>query len=307
METWSWMPAGILAVCIVMVSAMAVVIILLLLKIHALRSAAKEIGDAFADRLMTDTNTLIGISSADRNMRSLANSVNRELRKLREERHRFEQGDLELKNAVTNISHDLRTPLTAICGYLDLLEAEEKSGRAEQYLSIIRNRAEILTQLTEELFRYSVILSPENSEPCEPVNVGGVLEESVASFYTALKERNIEPKIRIPEKKVIRTLNRSALVRVFFNLLNNAIKYSDGDLNITLSETGVVIFANTASGLDEVQVGRLFDRFYTVEAARKSTGLGLAIARTLMERMNGTISAEYENSRLSITIVFPGE
>lgn len=284
---------------------MAAAIILLALKIYALRKSAKEIETAFADRLMTDTNTLIDISSADRNMRRLANSINRELKKLREARRRFEQGDLELKNAVTNISHDLRTPLTAICGYLDLLEPEEKSGRAEQYLHIIRERAELLTQLTEELFRYSVIISTENSGTRETVNVGGVLEECVAPFYTALRERNIVPVIRIPEQKVIRTLDRSALVRVFSNLLNNAVKYSDGDLDITLSQDGTVTFANTASGLNEVQVGRLFDRFYTVEAARKSTGLGLAIARTLVKQMNGTISAGYENGRLSIAIMFP--
>ncbi len=305
MELWSLTSGGILAVAIIIVSMMATVIILLALKIHALRTAAKEIESAFADRLMTDTNTLIDISSADRNMRCLANSINRELRKLREARHRFEQGDLELKNAVTNISHDLRTPLTAICGYLDLLETEEKNERVEQYLRIIRNRAELLTQLTEELFRYSVIISAENSGTREPVNVGGVLEECVASFYTALRERNIVPAIRIPEAKVIRTLDRSALVRVFSNLLNNAVKYSDGDLDITLLENGTIIFSNTASGLNEVQVGRLFDRFYTVEAARKSTGLGLAIARTLVEQMNGTISARYENGRLNIMITFP--
>ena len=295
MEMWLWVSIGM----------MAVIIVLLLLKIYALHKAAKEIESAFADRLTTDTNTLIDISSADRTMRRLADSINIQLRRLRKERHRFVQGDLELKNAVTNISHDLRTPLTAICGYLDLLEEEKMTEKAERYISIIRNRAELLSQLTEELFRYSIIVSSENSQKSEPVNVGSVLEESVASFYTALKERKIVPNIQLTEEKVIRTLDRSALSRVFSNLLNNVIKYSDGDLDITLSKTGTIIFTNTASGLNEVQAGRLFDRFYTVEAARKSTGLGLTIARTLMEQMGGAISAEYGNDKLSITIVLP--
>lgn len=297
MELWLWAAVG----------AMAVIIIVLLWKIHLLQKAAKEIEDAFADRLMTDTNTLIDISSADRHMRSLTASINVQLRKLRGERHRFEQGDRELKNAVTNISHDLRTPLTAICGYLELLEAEEMPEKAERYLNIIRNRAELLTQLTEELFQYSIILSAEGSKEDETVNVGGILEESIASFYAALKKRDIEPSIRMPKKQVVRTLNRSALVRVCSNLLNNAIKYSDSDLDITLSETGVIVFANTAAALNEVQVGKLFDRFYTVEAARKSTGLGLSIARTLIEQMDGTISAEYEDNRLRITVALPEE
>ena len=292
MELWLW------AIIIIL----AMIIMALLVKIRILQKAAEEIENAFADRLITDTNTLIDISSRDKYMRNLANAVNVQLRKLRTERHRFQQGDTELKNAVTNISHDLRTPLTAICGYLDLLEQEETSEAVERYIEVIRNRAEILTQLTEELFRYSVILSSETNMVREPIAINGLLEESIAAFYTALNERNITPNIQIPENKVIRNLDRSALSRVFSNLLNNAMKYSDGDLDITLSEEGEIIFTNTASGLNEVQIGKLFDRFYTVEAARKSTGLGLGIARTLIEQMNGTISASYKNNRLSICI-----
>ena len=292
MELWLW------AIIIIL----AMIIMALLVKIRILQKAAEEIENAFADRLITDTNTLIDISSRDKYMRNLANAVNVQLRKLRTERHRFQQGDTELKNAVTNISHDLRTPLTAICGYLDLLEQEETSEAVERYIEVIRNRAEILTQLTEELFRYSVILSSETNMVREPIAINGVLEESIAAFYTALNERNITPNIQIPENKVIRNLDRSALSRVFSNLLNNAMKYSDGDLDITLSEEGEIIFTNTASGLNEGQIGKLFDRFYTVEAARKSTGLGLGIARTLIEQMNGTISASYKNNRLSICI-----
>jgi hypothetical protein len=280
------------------------IIIALCMKIYLLQKAAKEIEEAFADRLITDTNTLIAISSRDKHMRNLANTINIQLRKLREERHRFVQGDTELKNAVTNISHDLRTPLTAICGYLELLEQEEKSETAERYIRIIENRTEALKQLTEELFRYSVILTTD-SQKKEQVVINTVLEESIAAFYAALKEKHITPNIHIPERKVFRYLDRSALSRVFSNLLNNAMKYSDGDLDITLSETGEIIFRNMASGLDKVQVGKLFDRFYTVEAARKSTGLGLAIARTLVEQMHGTIYATYENNRLSIRIFFP--
>ncbi len=297
MEVWLWGLIGGMTV-------MAVIISALFVKIHLLQKAAKEIADALADRLVTDTNTLIDISTRDKYMCNLANAINIELRKLRMQRHRFLQGDTELKNAVTNISHDLRTPLTAIYGYLDLLEKEEMSQDANRYIEVIRNRAEILTQLTEELFRYAILVSNDGNIVIEPVIINNVLEESIAVFYKALSERKIIPTIQIPDTEVIGMLNRGALSRVFANLLNNAIKYSDGDLEITLSETGEIIFSNMASELNEVQVGKLFDRFYTVEAARKSTGLGLAIARTLVEQMNGTIFAKYENNRLSICICF---
>lgn len=297
MEIWLWAAIGVLGV----------MMIGLLIKIHVLKKSVREIETALADRLVTDTNVLIDISSSDRNMRRLANTINGQLRKLRSERHRFQQGDLELKNAVANISHDLRTPLTAIFGYLELLEQEEKSETVSRYVEIIKDRADMLVKLSEELFRYSVIISTKDHLIRQQVVLNTVLEESIAAFYTVLTERKIVPKIQMPEIKIIRTLDRSALSRVFANLISNAIKYSDGDLEIVLSERGEVIFSNIASGLDEIQVGRLFDRFYTVEAARKSTGLGLSISKTLVEEMDGTIAAKYENGRLSIHIFFAEE
>ena len=295
MEIWLWVSIGILIA----------IIIALLVKIHILQKSVKEIEIAFADRLVTDTNILIDISSSDKNVRCLANTINGQLRKLRTERRRFQQGDLELKHAVTNISHDLRTPLTALCGYLELLEQEEKSESVNRYIEIMKDRVDILTQLSEELFRYSVIISTKDNITKEQVIINTVLEESIAAFYTVLTERNIVPDIQISEIKVVRMLDRSALSRVFSNLISNVIKYSDGDLKIVLSENGEIVFSNMASGLDEIQVGRLFNRFYTVEVARKSTGLGLTISKTLVEQMKGTISATYENNRLSIHIFFP--
>ena len=289
----------------VLVGVLIIIIVVLLIKIAFMRKAVKEIEDAFADRLMTDTNTLIDISSRDKYVCHLANSINEQLRKLRKERHKFQQGDLELKNAVTNISHDLRTPLTAICGYLDLLEQEEKSESVCRYVTIIKERTEILTELTEELFQYSVIISTQNVGPKERIAVNSILEESIAGFYTVLHERNIIPNIQLPEKQVVRRLDRASLSRVFSNLLSNAIKYSDGDLEIVLSDDGKITFTNSASALNEIQVGKLFDRFYTVDTARKSTGLGLAISKTLVEQMDGIISANYIDSKLSICIFFP--
>ncbi|MCH5194457.1 MAG: HAMP domain-containing histidine kinase [Oscillospiraceae bacterium] len=287
-----------IGLCILLSAA----VIFLGVKIYLMKRSAGEIREAFEDRLRTDTNTLIDISSRDREMRLLADSINKQLKILRREHLRFRQGDTELKNAVTNISHDLRTPLTAICGYLDILKREEKSSEAERCLDIIADRTELMKQLTEELFRYSVILSTDSSGETEEVFVNQVLEESIAGFYAALSERGITPKIDITGQKIVKTLNRASLSRVFANLLNNAVKYSGGDLEITLSDSGVITFANSAEGLDSLQAERLFDRFYTVEAARNSTGLGLAIARTLTEQMGGTISAEYRDGKLIIKI-----
>lgn len=280
------------------------IIVILSIKIRLMRKAMKEISREFSEKLNTDTNTLISISSNDKVVNYFANDINIQIRKLRKQRHRFVQGDTELKNAITNISHDLRTPLTAICSYLDLLDETEKSSRAAQYIEVIKNRTELMKQLTEELFRYSVILSTNQDMVLENVVVNRVLEESIAEFYAALKEKNISPNIKMTEKKIVRCLNKPALSRVFSNIINNALKYSDGDLDIELMDTGEIIFSNTAVKLDEVQVGKLFNRFFTVDVSRKSTGLGLSIAQTLMEQMEGTITAEYVNKKLYIRILF---
>ena len=288
---------------LIIIGILLLIIFVLLAKVYFLRKSAQEISEAFRDRLTADTNTLIDISTRDPYMRQLAADINMQLRLLRNQRHKYLTGDRELKEAVTNISHDLRTPLTAICGYLDLLEREEKSENTARYLCLIENRVDAMKQLTEELFRYSVILSTEEMA-METVHINGVLEESIAAFYGALTNRGIQPDIRITENRIERQLNREALGRVFSNILNNALKYSDGDLAITLRDDGDIIFSNTASGLNEVQVGKLFDRFFTVEAARNSNGLGLAISKTLVEQMGGSISAELTNNKLIIYIRF---
>lgn len=287
---------------VVLTILLALLSAFLSVKVWLLRRSSKEIAEALSECLKTDTNSIITVSSRDKQVRRLVTELNKELKLLREEHHRFVQGDMELKNAVTNISHDLRTPLTAICGYLDMLKSEDKSPEAERYLEIIGGRAESMKQLTEELFRYSVIMTSESEPKQEQVIVNDVLEESIAGYYSILSEKKTSPEIDITYKKVIRILDRSALARVFSNLINNAVKYSDGDLSVRLSDDGTTVFSNHASQLTSVQVDKLFDRFYTVEAARNSTGLGLSIARTLIEKMGGTISASLENGVLSIVI-----
>jgi len=136
-------------------------------------------------------------------MRKLAADINVQLRLLRKERQRYQQGDLELKEAVTNITHDLRTPLTAINGYLELLDREEKSENVQRYLAQIQNRTESLKNLTEELFRYSVVTSSQELR-MERVDIVRALEENLLSFYAVMKEKGIRPEIKLPEDPVYR-------------------------------------------------------------------------------------------------------
>lgn len=272
----------------------------LAVKLLLLKKDIDEIWQELGERLSDETNTLLSVSSRDKHIIALASKLNEQLRLLRAQRREYASGNQALKDAVTNISHDLRTPLTAIAGYLDLLEAEDGSPAAKKYISIIQNRSELLSQLTEELFFYSVTLTKEGGLCLKPVILNRVLEESIAAFYTEFQERGIVPDIQMPAAKVIRTADAAALSRIFSNILHNAIKYSGGDLRICFTEDGTLSFSNTADGLSDIEVGRLFDRFYTVEDARGATGLGLSIAKKLTEQMGGSIYAKYEEGRLSI-------
>lgn len=286
----------------IMVFFLLVIIFALLLKIFYMRKAIREIKRGFSEKLYTDTNTPIMLSSHDKLVSSLANDINVELKELQKQKHRYIQGDKELKNAITNISHDLRTPLTTICGYLSLLDKEEKSEHIARQLSIIKNRTFALKQLVEELFRYTTIISDtENSVYTETV-INNVLEDCISSYYAIFKEKGITPNINLCEQKIVRSVDKTALLRIFNNVIDNAIKYSEGDLTISLFENGKIVFSNHTSDLNKIQIGKLFDRFYTVNTARKSTGLGLSIAKALIEKMDGNISADYSNNVLSIII-----
>lgn len=292
MNVWIW----------VLILGLIVVITILLVKVCFLKKSAREIRQAFSDKLRGNTNTLIQISSHDTDMRELASSLNTELKYFNQSRQKFEHGDLELKEAITNISHDLRTPLTAVYGYLRLLKNVDCPEEARAYLTAIENRTKAMKQLTEELFQYTLAVSDTEEMKLETVNLNGILESSITSYYSILKQNNILPEIHIPEKRVFGKGNEYALSRILGNIISNAVKYSDGDLKIFLTENREYLFSNHASGLTEIQVNRLFDRFYTVNNARKSTGLGLSISKVLIEKMGGTISAKYENEVLTIKI-----
>ena len=270
----------------------------------SLQNSIQEVADELDEKLKTDTNTLIYISSGNRKICFLAEQMNRQLMELRTERLKLRQGDMELKSAITNISHDLRTPLTAICGYLDLLEQETFPQKSENYLNIIRERTDAMRALTEELFQYSVISLREEELKIEKVCVNDILEQSLAGFYGVFTNKNIVPDIKMTKVKVMRFLDKSALRRIFDNILSNAARYTDGDLSVKLFSDGRITFSNHAAKLDRIQAERLFERFYTVESAKNSTGLGLSIAKLLTEKMTGNIKAEYTDGELVIQVDF---
>ena len=277
--------------------------VLLILKISIMRKSIREIEQSLKYILKSDTNNIISITSEDKEIKLLATSINEEIIKLRNQKLQYENGNQKLKRLLTDISHDLRTPLTAIRGYAELLEEENLNVKQNEYLKIIGNKTEELTSLTEQLRDLSIGIDSERKIKKEICCVNALLEETIASCYNLFKEKNIVPEINICKKQICKNIDKDMIIRVFENLISNAIKYTDDSCKIILNDDGKISFSNKASRLDVITVKKIFERYYTLENMKKYSGLGLAIAKELVEINGGIITARYKKNELCIEIL----
>lgn len=285
------------------IGILIIILMSIIIKLIYIKKSVKGIKEQINSILRSDTNNLITISSSDKDVKELAEILNVELKELRNQRLQYENGNQELKKSITNISHDIRTPLTAISGYIDLIKNQKEENKKDDYLKIIERKTKDLTAMTEQLFDYSKAIDwgikIEKQRQC----LNELLEEILANYYITFKENNIIPNISIAEEKNYKDIDKNTITRVFENILSNVIKYSNGDFKVLLNNDGKIIFSNKATSLDATTVQKIFDRYYTVENAKKSTGLGLAIAKQLVEMNGGKISAQYFNEELIIEII----
>ena len=286
---------------------LALILLAALYKIRILRRGYDELTENIKDQVSGKTGIPIALTTADPKARKCAETLNRELQILREERSRFEGGNRAVKDAVTGISHDLRTPLTAIKSYLEMIEEEPDEELRKEYLARIRSRTDALSELTEELFKYTTSSDQANripEEESEDQDIRRILEECLISFYAAFGKKGIEPRITMPDVPVIARCRRKDANRIFENIIGNALKYSEGDLTIVLTKDAEVTFENPAPSLTPLTVSKLFDRYYTVNDAEGSTGLGFSIAKELMEKNGGTIEATLADNDLCLKLNF---
>lgn len=279
------------------------VAIFLILKVLIMRQEIKNIGEAITEIINTDTNNLITISTNDSELKKLANVLNKSLKELRQLELEYKNGNQELKSSITNISHDLRTPLTAIRGYLDLMD-NNLTEKQIKYLKIVDNKVNDLTELTEQLFDFSKTLDIQNEIKRENICINDILEDSIASFYSLFKIHNITPKIEICEETIIKSLNKNMLKRIFENIISNALKYGENNFYVKLHNDGTIEFSNETNKLDQVSLEKIFERYYTISDAKKSSGIGLSIAKQLVDLSGGVIKAKYKNKRLIIIVKF---
>ena len=256
------------------------------------------------------TNSKILLTSSNKELRKLIIEVNKNIEEKQNSEAIYKRLDLGIRQSIANISHDLRTPLTSVMGYIHLIEDEnlEKEERSE-YLDVIKNRTRDLEELITSFYDLSRLEGKEYKFEMTSININNIMCEVLGSFYKDLLKSNIKSIVDVEETPYFIIGDNIATKRVISNLVQNIIKYGEGDVIFSLKRNGdyvVTIFENKAEKITKEDVEKLFERFFTADRSRtgKSTGLGLAITKELVQQMGHEIKAELIGDRLRTTITW---
>lgn len=272
------------------------------------RKEIKSISKQLEELKDTKRNTRITLIGPNKQMESLISLINERLENEKLIEVQYENKDRQLRQSIANISHDLRTPLTSIMGYLQLMEDETlPMEKRRQYGEIVKKRAGALESLIDGFYELSRIEAHEYQLELKSINLSAILCELVASFYNDFTNRALEPVIQIDESLPPIIADEQAVHRIFNNLIQNILKYGTGHLEIHLRQEGDAIiseFINETTQLKEEDVKDLFERFFTADRMRtgQNTGLGLAITKKLVQQMGYQIDAALKEERLIIRI-----
>jgi len=274
-----------------------------------LKRDIQELDETLSQIRNADTNLKLTTQTFDKDISRLSLSINDLLEKNQEISRKSEHTNLELRRAITNISHDLRTPLTSIMGYMQMLKSgKTPENKKAEYLDIVESRLKSLSALIDELFEFTQIVEGHTSYHIERVNICNPLMDVISAFYDDFTDKGIVPEISIPNAPVYAYCDVNALKRIAQNLIKNAFQHGNKSFNLTVCEGAPeLVFANNAPDVRSLDVNRLFERFYTTDAPRtnKNAGLGLAIAKELTEQMGGEITAKVNGDFLVIRVRLP--
>ena len=264
--------------------------------LYAFRKIRKEVREVQQDLTQ---NQILHLPLPNRHLAGLIGEFNNTLEEIQKERQKYEKREKEFQKQIENISHDLRTPLTVILGYLKYVKNKEyvvQDKELREILDIIELKGETMKNLVAQFYEFSRLNAGDYTLKPDKVDMSRILRESLLGNCQILEGTNLEVNINIPEYPVWVMGDGAALERIFLNLLQNAGRYAHTYLNIRMRETEKdvsVFFANDAEGVSKEMVSHLFDRFYIQDASRNQggTGLGLTVAKLLVEEMGGTLEA----------------
>ena len=288
-----------------------VLLFLLLLQRHEVRNIAEQLREIKPQ----DTNELIHSDGSGRTSADLINEINSLLRQMQLSRIHYQQKNHALEQMMMNISHDLRTPLTSAMGYIHLIQSSDLTeDEKSRELAIIEKRLIRLEELINSFFEFSRIISNDKAPEKMECNVIAVLEESISHYYDDYCAGNRQIQFECRHHKLLIYSNKNMLMRIFDNLINNALKHGTGNLTISVDlikdvqagETVQIRFENELHDSD-IDINHIFDEFYTTDISRTkgNTGLGLAIVKQFTELLSGSISARNAGGLFTMTISLP--
>ncbi|WP_167957557.1 sensor histidine kinase [Anaerosporobacter faecicola] len=288
-----------------------VLVLLLLIQLYLDRKQVVSLRKQIEFIRDNKTNMELTTSIRKGGFRRLALAMNTLLKEIKKREYVTRKQEDSFKQSITSISHDLRTPLTSATGYIQMLnKGDLDEEKQKEYLQIIGSRIRSVNEMLNQLFEYTRLEAGEYPLEMKRMDLNGILCDTISMFYEELVQNNIEPEIQMEEKAFWVEGDSSAFIRVIENILGNAIKYGKKHIQINLTEEEEQVklqISNETDCIEQGDVAHIFERFYTTDVSKmkKSTGLGLAIAREFIEKMGGEIKAELEGERFSIIIQMP--
>lgn len=296
---------------IIIIVVLIIIISIMLCYLFLINKELKKIEKQIDFLEDINTNNLIHSQYNFKNINNIIQKINNLIKKSKNKQLEFDKKNKELMKMMTNISHDLRTPLTSALGYINLiLNSDISEEEKEKELKIIEERLQRLEELINSFFEFSKIVSNNESPELEKVNLISVLQECIVHYYEDYVKQNRKIILDCKESKLILNSNKLLLIRIFDNLIGNAYKHSNSDLEIKVfmskeNSRVKLIFTNKLF-YDDLDMDKMFDEFYTIDISRTkgNTGLGLAISKEFTEQLNGEIYAKKDKDNLNIIIEF---
>lgn len=287
------------------------IFLIIIITIHLLlRKEIKSVENQLKYIKERETNLTILSSTGNKEINRLILEINDILKLKQQTDIQHKKMELEIKHSISNISHDLRTPLTSIMGYLQLMEEPNVSQlEKDEYMSIIKERTKSLQMLITSFYELSRLEGKEYKFNLQPINLSNLLCELIASFYNDFVNKGVEPYIDIDDNAPNIIGDENGVRRVLLNLIQNILKHGEEFVSISLKyrdDTITTIFTNGAKDLSEEDSKLIFKRFFTKDRTRNgnNTGIGLAVTKELVEQMGHKIFSDFNNGRLSIIIIW---
>ena len=293
----------------IIIGILAGIIILQSIIIWKYQRQVKDICRQLAFLMKHDSNMLIHREFGLGGIGMLSDRLNDLLDLRRKEKRYSQEKETLIADTYTNLSHDIRTPLTSLDGYFQLMEACENVEEQRRYLNIIHERIHSLNEMLEELFMFTKLKNESYRLELTSCCINRILKETVFSYYDDWVRREIQPDIQITEEQLYIDGNKQGLSRIIQNVIKNGLDHGEKKIRIVLKREqnrAVLRISNQVIASEQIDIEHVFDRFYKADAARSktSTGLGLSIAREFVRRMNGEIGAKIEENEFIVEMSF---